>query len=332
MSTREDDYLWNPAAESDPEISELEAKLRPYSARALNLETRVPLLPTSIRAKRGWPRWYVSVLATAAAFAGVTFFYFHRLTWTENAPWPVTVVRVDAKVRSLLQVGESITTGDKQTATVSAARIGKVEIAENSSVALIQTGNNRHRLELKYGRLHAKIWAPPMYFGVANRDGMALDMGCEFEIMSNSDGSGSLTVVSGWVNYRLHGKGVLVPEGHSLTFNGTTIGMPFRENSDAIFRELVTRLNSLVTSGTSDETQVNALATRVAATADEGDRMTLLILVSRHRELLQTALYARLVAVFGNPGDGDAIDTWWSSLPKQPKMPRQWWLNWRDAF
>jgi hypothetical protein len=331
MNTSQDNYLWDPTADVDPEVARLEQMLEPCSAQALGLISRELSLGqvTSSRRSRS-RRWSIAVLGVAAAFAVVAILHFYRLSWPENAPWPLTIAHGGGVERpALWQVGESVTTADNETAIVSAARIGTVRIASRSSVALIKSGNQRHRLDLKYGRLHAKIWAPPGYFGVANGDALALDLGCEFEMEADRSGQGALTVAGGWVIYNHRGIEVLVPQDHRIRFSADMIGTPVRNDADAKFRDLVHQLDLLFLTASDDNTQRDSLIARIAAMARDADQVTLLSLLTRYRELSNSPLYDRLRVVLGDPGDHDAINEWWGRLPAQPK---RWWVNWRDAF
>lgn len=334
MSTRDDDYLWDPTARADPEIAKLERSLARYSARALKLASRHLPLSAALVASRPsthWKAWHFAGVAAAVALSIATTLYFYRLSWPDSSPWPVTIASHAGAQRSAqLRVGERVTTSANQTATLSAARIGTVSIAENSSVALVQTRSGRHRLELNYGRLRAKVWAPPGYFGVANRDALALDLGCEFEMEKTALGAGSLAVISGWVIYNLHGAEVLVPAGHSIVFDNENVGTPVRSGSDPTFIESVVRFDAMLASGlTLDSAEVIALAEKLASLATDADYLTLLSLVTRHSELMDSPLSARLESVLGDPGEIDPLNAWWRRVPKPPK---QWWWNWRDAF
>ena len=334
MNASHDAYLWDPSAEPDPEIVKLERMLRRYSADALDLEQReLPLAPLSLRVRQHrwrWCRWHFATLAAAATVAGIVVSFEHRLSWTENSPWPVTVMNGGGSTQSaLLHVGEDVRTKAGQTASLSVARIGKVDIGENSAVALVQTRSTKHRLELKYGRLHARIWAPPGHFGVANRDDLALDLGCEFDIETSASGIGTLAVTSGWVIYRRGSTEVLVPEAHSILLATETVGTPVRLAASNDFRDLVARFDTLLATPGGDSAEALALAEQVAATADNEDRITLLSLLTRYRELRASAIHRRLVSIFGEPTEGDSLNEWWAQLPKQPK---RWWLNWRDAL
>jgi hypothetical protein len=331
MNTHQEHYLWDPTGDADSEIAELERILQPHSARALDLASRKVSFDSAVVSSRRRRRgWQLATVAMAASIAGLAVFHFYRLSWTENSPWPVTVANVaGGESSALLRVGDTVTTGPNEIAVVSAARIGTVEVAADSSVVLIQTGERRHRLELKYGRLHAKVWAPPGYFGIANRDAVAIDLGCEFEIEADQSGRGSLAVESGWVIHNHRGTEVLVPEDHTIVFDNESVGTPIRKGADAQFRALIGRMDGLLLSTSASIAERDDLAARIAATATDADQITLLSLMGRHQELTETALYGRLRAVLGDPGEEDPINQWWRRLPKQPK---RWWLHWRDAF
>jgi hypothetical protein len=242
----------------------------------------------------------------------------------------------------LLHVGERIATTSGQTATLNAARIGKVVIAPNSVAHLIRSRAGQHRIELEQGRLHAKIWAPPNYFGVAHREARFIDLGCEFVLSIGASGNGTLAVASGWIIYRHGDQEILVPEDYSLTFDGRSAGTPVRIGSSADFQSWVSELDSQLTSNAMiDQSRVIELAQNIAAGARNEDYFTLLNLLVRHPQLAHGPLYPRLATALkvDSPdelhrarwarGDPSARDEWWRRLPEQPKT---WWLNWRDAF
>jgi len=329
-----DDYLWNPDAAPVDDIAHIEQALQSFSARARKLDQRC-IVPVS--RPKVWRRVATLALAASVAIAGIYGIHWHRLSWSEGSPWPVTIVREGgATETTMLQVGERIVTGTDQTATLNAARIGKVIIAPNSDAKLVQTGKGRHRIELVQGRLHAKVWAPPNFFRVAHGDSEFVDMGCEFELQIDSPSTGTLTVLSGWVFSQIGFQEVLVPEHYSIAFAPESVQLPVRTDASTEFRDWV---NELAT-GTPDESRTIALSQNIAAAARNEDYFTLHTLLRRHPQLALGPLYPRLAAAFNvEPneshrarwarGEREAMNEWWRLYPKQPK---QWWLNWRDAF
>jgi ferric-dicitrate binding protein FerR (iron transport regulator) len=343
MTQHRNDYLWDPTSDPDAEISKLERLLGSQGAAALGLADRdLPIHPfSSAHRSRRWRRWGIAALTAAAAVAVAVTLHFYRLGWMSDAPWPAIVTNDRGLSQAvLLQVGNRIATAKGETATVEVARIGTVSLAENSVLKLVRTQKDRHRVELEHGRLRARIWAPPRYFGVGSGGATAVDLGCEFEIASSAGGPGTLTVTSGWVMYVRDDSEILVPEGHSTTFDGVTVSTPVRVAAELSFRELVGQLDSQFAQDAPDGARAEGLAERIASAAGPEDYFTLLSLLSRHPELARTSLYSSLAAALAAPvdethrarwlrNDVDAKNEWWNRLPKQPK---RWWLNWRDAL
>ncbi len=341
MSEQYDDYLCDPRAKPHPEIQALERLLQPLSANALRLAHRPLALPRqSTRALRR--RYFQVAVAVAATLACVYVAHLYRLSWPDASPWPASIVQADGSIRStVLRVGEQLVTGPIETASLEAARIGKVRLAPSSEVRLIQTRGGRHRIELVNGRLHAKIWAPPSHFGVEHGELRFIDLGCEFELNVERSGSGTLAVTSGWVIYGREDKQILVPEYYSLAFDGESAQVPVRLDSSSEFRNRVDALDAQLTLNAADRPRVSDLAQAIAARARDEDYFTLLNLLVKHPSLAAGPLYPRLAKALGierideshrarwASGDASSREEWWQRLPKQPKS---WWLNWRDAL
>lgn len=343
MIEQHDDYLWDPHATPHSDIQSLERLLKPLSADALGLADRPLPLPREPARATHWKRYLCVGIAAAATLAGVSLAHLYRLSWPEGAPWPTSIVYEDGSTRStMLRVGERIATAPFETATLDAARIGKVHIPPSSEVHLTRTRKGQHRLELVQGRLHAKIWAPPSYFGVVHREMKFIDLGCEFDLNVTHAGNGTLAVTSGWVIYEHGNEEILVPERYLLTFDGRSAKVPVRIDSSSDFRSWVNELDAQLTSDTTtDHSRVSDLSQTIAADARNEDYFTLLNLLVRHPQLAQGPLYPRLATTLNidnldeshrarwTRGDPSARDEWWQRLPKQPKA---WWRYWRDAL
>ena len=339
MKDVEHDYLWNPDDVPEPDIVALEAHLQSFSAQSLRLgERRLPL-PTTPSHRLRW--WMGIAAALATVFVGSVLFFQHRLEWPSAAPWHASITTNANATRTLrLELGQSFETRADETARLEVARIGSVVVAPNSVVNLAATGKGRHRLQLEHGRLRAKVWAPPGYFGVNAGSDVAVDLGCEFDIVKEIGGRGSLTVSSGWVLYVRGAEETLIPEGYGLSFDADAVSTPVRANADHAFRDLTVQLDLQLRQATPDSVRIDTLADRIATTATSNDTFTLLSLLSRHPELARTSLYPRLAAALNVSlddvhrsrwlrDDMEAKNQWWNRLPKQPK---RWWLHWRDAL
>jgi hypothetical protein len=80
-------------------------------------------------------------------------------------------------------------------------------------VVTARTGE--HRIALARGEIRAKILAPPKLFFVDTASGTAVDLGCEYELSTDEEGSGMLHVTRGWVSFQWKGLESLVPAGAS---------------------------------------------------------------------------------------------------------------------
>lgn len=146
--------------------------------------------------------------------------------------WPVAhqsgtrweVVRLDGSpevgakhIRGAGQVGagEWIETDSGSRAAVKVGQIGSVEVAPNTRVRVVTAMPGEHRLALAHGEIRARILAPPKLFFVETASGTAVDLGCEYVLNSDEDGSGLLQVTRGWVSFQWKGLESLVPAGAS---------------------------------------------------------------------------------------------------------------------
>ena len=327
------DPLWDPALEGDAGLRRLTATLAAFR--------HVPDPDFPPRARRPVPRrpryrWpLASAAAVAACAIGLSLWLPWRLHWDQGARWTV-VAEADA-APAALEVGTTWATSPRQTATIQVARIGSMQVLPGTTVRLRDTRTGHHRLELVEGRVRARIWAPPGYFGIAAGASETLDLGCEFEMSRDAQGTGSIQVTSGWVMHRVGRRETLVPAGSTLAFDDVRSGVPLAATASAGFRDAVDRLDLAMSAGR----HAPDLERAAAAAATAADRFSLLALLTRYPELASGPLYPRLATLLGEPGDDpehrrawqagsvQAMEAWWAKIPRPPKA---WWLNWKDAF
>jgi hypothetical protein len=334
MSGRFDEYLWDPQSASDPEIAAFERILAPASARKRGLADQAP--PRTRQRLLRRLLWAASIgLLGAALCYG---YWFYRLDWREGGSWAQVTQDDDTAIASQWRVGETLVTRAGQVSTIDVARIGSLTLSENSALQLVQTRKGRHRVRLAYGHLHAKVWAPPAYFGVESGSANIIDMGCEFDLKIDRSRHGSLSVTSGWVIYRDGGIEIAVPAGYSVTFTEEAAQLPFRHEVSNELGDRIAELESFLRNP--DAAAVDQAALDIAKLATDADYYTLLQLLIRYPSLAEGPLYSRLAAALRASesaqhrqrwaaGDTSARNEWWSKLPTQPKT---WWVNWRDAF
>lgn len=329
-----DDPLWDPTLPADPQLQHWQSLLAPYAASRRALLLRPPMLRPRIRPTR---RRMVVGLATAATLLiALWSAHAYRLYWPEDQPWRLQ----QAAGTSLLVPGQRLQTGTDEIAELQVARIGRVQIAPGTALQLLGSRSGRHRIELEHGRIQARIWAPPGHFAVSSGSMRVVDLGCEFILERGLDGSGHLSVLSGWVQQHLGGKEQLVPAGHALSFSADAASTPLRSDAPEALRTALAALDhAMQRRAAADE--IDALAAAVAHAARDSDQYTLMSLLLRDPELAASALYPRLARALRVSADdaahrsdwiqGDyaAVEIWWQRLPSQPK---RWWTHWRDAF
>jgi hypothetical protein len=167
-----------------------------------------------------------------------------------------------------------------------------------------------------------------------------VDLGCEFILERDHDGSGQLRVLSGWVQQHMGGQERLVPAGHTLYFSADSASTALRDDAPTALRAAVKALDQAMP-GEADAATLTELAGAVARSARDADLYTLMSLLLRDPTLASGPLYPRLARALEMPandvahraawieGDHAAIELWWQRLPSQPK---RWWTHWRDAF
>lgn len=334
--TPRDDALWDPALPADAELQQLQDTLACFGARARGLETRLPALPRT-RPRAAWLR--------RVAFAGVAAIvllqagHLYRLAWSDGTPWRVRSVDA-AGVQALgtLAPERTLTTGAADSADIDVARIGRIALSPQSTLRLLETRSGRHRVELQSGHLRARIWAPPGYFAVTDRQAEVIDLGCDFDLWKRPDGSGRVLVRSGWVAYRVGAEDVLVPAGYAMHFSAEHPATPLRPQAATAFATAVQALDAALLRA--DAQAADAAAQIAADSAQDADAFTLLSLLSRHPGLAHGALYPRLAQALNATaepghraawasGETAAVQAWWERLPTQPK---RWWTHWRDAL
>jgi len=165
-------------------------------------------------------RWRLALAALAvAAVAGAVYWTVAR---RPEARWEVVRIHgapaIGAKpVRGVARIGagEWIQTDASSSATVKVGEIGSVEVAPNTRLLVVTARPGEHRLALARGEIRAKISAPPRLFFVDTASATAVDLGCEYSLHTDEEGSGLLQVTRGWVSFEWKCLESLVPAGAS---------------------------------------------------------------------------------------------------------------------
>jgi hypothetical protein len=330
-----DDYLWDGSGEPDPDVVELEERLRPLR--------RVPAPPAWPATRERRPRWRVAAIAAAAAVVLAASALLLRgpkagagwdLRWLEGDSWSeAREVR-----RDRLAVGEWIETRAAR-ARLSVGpeddEIGQVQLEPRTRVGLVDPGRQQHRLSLERGVMHATIWAPPGNFVVDTPSAAAVDMGCRYTLEVDERGAGRLRVEAGWVGFEARGLQSLVPAGAlCATRAGIGPGTPSFETASP---QLAAALEA-IDFGPAGEARRAALA-RVLAEARPRDGLSLWHLLTRVEGDERARVFDRLAVLVPPPagvtregvvgGDRSMRERWWDALGLGSS---EFWRMWTGAW
>jgi hypothetical protein len=151
-----------------------------------------------------------------------------------DAPDEALAVRIegDEARDTRLAVGEWLELGARSRALLDLADLGEVRIGPDSRLRVVGLSDQEKRLELARGALHAVVSAPPRLFLVDVPSATAVDLGCEYELVVDERGAGTLRVELGEVALEGHGRSSLVRAGSiAETRPGHGPGTPYRDGA-----------------------------------------------------------------------------------------------------
>jgi hypothetical protein len=324
-----DDYLWDPAATPDPEITRLEALFRPLAHRPEPLRAATVGSPAAHVRFRPW-------LATAAALLVTAVGIVVARRSTTMTPWQVSasegtpVVRTAAGdvSRGALASGSVVETDEKSAARLSVGRIGRVDLEPGSRLRRLDAGASEHRLSLERGTMRATIDAPPRYFLVETASTLAVDLGCVYTLSADERGNGMLTVEEGEVELQRGDVRAAVLAGNSAAIRaGKGPGLPYPTRASA-------QLQRAVAAYDADPARGGVLDAVLTAT-DRHSTITLWHLLQRESPPTRARVYERLASLVPPPvsvtrdrvlrGESGALQRWRTELqPEWTTEPPLW--------
>jgi FecR-like protein len=342
------DYLWDGSGVPGPDDADV-VRLERTLGRL-----RAPLPPTPhidvrdrVRRAASPPplawrsvRFAAPLLATAAVVAAMIAVAWQSSTMTGvTGAWDVASLTGRPRIGSTIvgaagrfAVGQTLVTDARSRARLDVSTIGGVIVDVNTRVRLVETRRGRHRLALERGTLHASIGAPPGQFVVDTPSATATDLGCVYSLTVDEDGTGWLSVRSGWVAFEHRGRESFVPAGASSRTDPTLgPGTPRYDDADAAFKAALDYVDR-----DAEASQRAAALAFVLEHARARDAMTLWHLVRRvdaaGRGAVVDALAERAPLPPGVARadvmrlDPSALDRWWDSLGL---MDVGWWRMWK---
>jgi hypothetical protein len=322
-----DEYLWNRAAEPEPEITELEQLLKPlgYSPSA---ETRQAITETTPVPGHARYWFWVGAAVAAMLLLGIGLSLHHNVPFRpRDSAWKLSW---NGATSHTARIGQTIETG-RSAARLESEFIGEVRVDPSSRLQILQDTKDKQRLALEHGTIHAFIWAPPRQFVVDTPAATTIDLGCKYTLHVAPDGTGSLNVEMGWVAFQWGKLESFIPAGASCrTRPGRGPGTPHFSDAPA---QLESALNRF------DETGDPKALDAVLAAARPQDALTLWHLLSRTNGAQREKVFTRFSKLVKLPltvtkesilrGDPAAIDSAWNALDLGNT---DWWREWKRRW
>ena len=314
-SDESDRYLWDKSGRVDLEVERLEQKLQ-----VLRYEGQAPQMRIGVRRWRTAPFALAAVLTLAAS---VTWIMFQSAD--TNGAWNVVALKGTPTIDSVplvgegrLAVGDWLETDNNAQVRVEVADIGDVTLHPNSRLQLlVSEADKRHGLQLAHGSIEAFIFAPPRLFFVETASAVAVDLGCQYLLQVDEQGTGRLEVLSGWVSLEHDAIDSIVPRGGVCqTRAGIGPGTPyFNDTSD----EFVQALVELDFEDGGEDAMIVVLTQ-----ARPRDTLTLWHLLSRVDGAQREQVFDRMTSFSPLPDevtrdgvlrlDEQMLDDWWDAL------------------
>lgn len=241
-----------------------------------------------------WPFAITAATLAVLAFASIAYW---RAAHPAGALWEVDRIEgspsVGAKhfrATAKIAAGEWMETDSSSRAGIKVGDIGSVEVEPNTRLRVVTAKPGEHRLALARGEIRAKISAPPRLFFVDTASGTAIDLGCEYALSTDEDGSGLLRVTKGWVSFQWKGLESLVPAGASCrTRPHLGPGIPYFDDAPEGLKQALENFGY--------EKSANDALGIILAAARVRDTLTLWHLLSRVDAADRERVYDRIAAL-----------------------------------
>ena len=304
------------------ELDQLQAKLAMFAHDAPLRD--LPARPPAIRR-----RWPMAALGSAVAAAAVAFVWLgthhHPPTGTAGGTAPSPCTGSTGFAFSLaegsatcgggtvastgtLPVGPWLETHANAVADMKVADIGELRVFGDSKLRVVATNSATQHLELARGHVRASVSAPPRLFVVDTPAATAVDLGCQYDLTVDDQGTTHLRVAMGAVSLEDKRGVVYVPATFEVSMSPGHLGTPVSIDSTPALRAAVARFD---TDGSIEP---------LLSIAEMSERVTLWNAIPRTTGASRAALVAKLeqFAPLPDPAlhdkvlaaDTDAMDIW----------------------
>ena len=330
-----DEYLWDKSGEANPEVLRLERLLTRFQH-----DRPAPVFPEGVH----YPHWHLfplplrwlipaATMAVVAVLVLVVVLNRNKQIPSAVAGWHVSGQVGAAHISSLSQVLE---TGKRSRVTLRDEDVGQIEVDANTRLRWLKNREDRARMVLDRGTIHALIWAPPGQFVVDTPSALTVDLGCAYTLQVDDSGAGLVRTSLGWVGFKLNGRESFIPAGAACrTRPKLGPGSPYFEDASPNFIAALARFDF---DDRTPEQQAKDL-TIVLNEARKRDALTVWHLLSRVDRSQRLSVYERLrllappEAGVSQQGilrlDQTMLDRWWNELGFEDiSIWRYWERSW----
>jgi len=311
------DYLWDKSGEPDPRIQRLENLLSPLGHR----QGKIPVWPAR-------PRLLPVMLAVAAAVLVLIGTWLWIARERTRPAWQVEAVE-GSRTPTRLAKGQTLKTDANSRVRLNLNDVGEVEVEPNSRLSVLAMTADEQRLALDHGAIDATIWAPPGRFVVNTPSAQTVDLGCQYRLQVDPDGTGLVEVSVGWVAFEDNGRESFIPATAAcVTRPGKGPGIPYYRDASRSLIDAVRRFDI-------DSDQQAAQA--ILAEARQRDAISVWHLLRRVSAGDRGRVYDRLAELIRVPadvtrdgvlaGDPQLIDALWDALDLGDTS---WWRMWKS--
>ena len=280
------------------------------------------------RVPRNSLRWLAPVLASTLIGIAIALVFYPAAIRGHATDWQLSFA---GRQPMALRTGQTIETGAAMQATMQSESVGEVLLAPESRLRLLASSRGQQRFALDYGTMHALIWAPPQLFVVDTPSAKTIDLGCQYTLRMARDGTGLLTVETGWVAFQWHNLESFIPAGAAcITRSGRGPGTPYFVDAP---KAMTTALAQY------DMNRDPAALTSALAGARKRDALTLWHLLTRTQGAQRSAVFDRFSALVVLPetvtrdsilrSDPKALDAAWDALDLENTS---WWREWKRQW
>lgn len=323
-------YLWDRTGEPDPEIVQLEQTLT-----ALRMAEREPSLvmqfaqPQNVVViEKRWRPWVFALgLATSVVVAVVSWMVFRPHlqpgVWEAHQSTGSPELAGKLFTQGPIEPGAWLATNSNSFVRLRTT-IGELDVQPGTELSLVESRTQRQRFVMRYGTIHARISALPGLFVVDTPSARAIDLGCEYTLKVERDGTGELAVSAGWVQLQHSWRQSLVPAGTlaKIAADGTLSPAYFQDAAPAFQQALV---KFTLEPALDVETRKHTFET-ILREARKRDSFTLLNLFSRAEADERVELFDRLNQFVPAPEhitreiarnwQVSSMDAWWPVVEK----------------